>query len=278
MDEKYIKILSEDINLSEYSDEDFVEVFVMEFRPWIRKNHGDEVGQYPMSLLVKKYIKQFALDSGIEESDLRWYSNILNQMTKIGQHLVRQEIVKLPSLKKDIFFTQKFKKILDHFIDSYNFPDFVKVHFEEDSPFKVSGWITVEFEPSMKYDGDFKNVHAFPRELNNLITNYMGFELGSPAHGKLEFQFGGGVRFLGVEDWVKNVLNKKIKKEIKTLPNRSSLHSMKFTTNTSSIRGEITLVYVRNAWYSNQENFKSEFQNYLKSLGYNSNRLLVSGK
>jgi len=44
MDEKYIKILSEDINLSEYSDEDFVEVFVMEFRPWIRKNHGDEVG------------------------------------------------------------------------------------------------------------------------------------------------------------------------------------------------------------------------------------------
>jgi hypothetical protein len=106
----------------------------------------------------------------------------------------------------------------------------------------------------------------------------MGFELGSPAHGKLEFQFGGGVRFLGVEEWVKNVLNKKIKKEIKTLPNRSSLHSMKFTTNTSSIRGEITLIYVRHTWYSNQENFKSEFQNYLKSLGYNSNRLLVSGR
>jgi hypothetical protein len=105
----------------------------------------------------------------------------------------------------------------------------------------------------------------------------MGFELGSPAHGKLEFQFG-GVRFLGVEEWVKNVLNKKIKKEIKTLPNRSALHSMKFTTNTSSIRGEITLIYVRNTWYSNQENFKSEFQNYLKNLGYNSNRLYVSGR
>ena len=93
MDEKYIKILSEDINLSEYSDEDFVEVFVMEFRPWIRKNHGDEVGQYPMSLLVKKYIREFALESGLEELDLR-YSNILNQMIKIGRQLVKQEIIK----------------------------------------------------------------------------------------------------------------------------------------------------------------------------------------
>ena len=276
MDKKYIKILSEDINLSEYSDEDFVEVFVMEFRPWIRKNHGDEVGQYPMSLLVKKYIREFALKSGLEELDLR-YSNILNQMIKIGRQLVKKEIIKLPSLKKDIFFTQKFKKILDHFIDSYNFPDFVKVHFKENSPFKVSGWITVDFEPAMKYDGDFKNVHAFPRELNNLITNYMGFELGSPAHGNLEFQFG-AVIFLGVEEWVKNVLNKKIKKEIKTLPNRSALHSMKFTTNTSSIRGEITLIYAKNTWYANQENFKSEFQNYLKSLGYNNYRLFVSGR
>jgi len=277
MDEKYIKILSEDINLSEYSDEDFVEVFVMEFRPWIRKNHGDEVGQYPMSLLVKKYIKDFALESGLEENGLR-YSNILNQMILIGRQLAKQEIIKLPSLKKDIFFTEKFKKILDHFVDSYNFPDFVKIHFEENSPFKVSGWVTVEFEPAMKYDGDLNNVHVFSRELTNLITNYMGFELGSPAHGKLEFQFGGGVRFLGVEDWVKNVLNKKIKKEIKTLPHRGALHSMKFTTNTGAIRGEITLTYTRDTWYSNQTNFKSEFQNYLQSLGYNTNRLLVSGR
>ena len=277
MDEKYIKILSEDINLSEYSDEDFVEVFVMQFRPWIRKNHGDEIGEYPMSLLVKKYIKDFALESGLEEDGLR-YSNILNQMILIGRQLAKQEIIKLPSLKKDIFFTQKFKKILDHFIDSYNFPDFVKVHFEETSPFKVSGWITVEFEPAMKYDGDLRDVHVFSRELTNLITNYMGFELGSPAHGKLEFQFGGGVRFLGVEDWVKNVLNKKIKKEIKTLPHRGALHSMKFTTNTGAIRGEITLTYTRDTWYSNQTNFKSEFQDYLQSLGYNTNKLLVSGR
>jgi hypothetical protein len=277
MDEKYIKILSENINLSEYSDEDFVEVFVMEFRPWIRKNHGDEIGEYPMSLLVKKYIKDFALESGLEETDLR-YNNILNQMIRIGRELVKREIIKLPSLRRDIFFTEKFKKIIDHFIDSYNFPDFVKIHFEETSPFKVSGWITVEFEPAMKYNGDLKNVHAFPRELTNLVTNYMGFELGSPAHGKIDFQFGGGVRFLGVDEWVKNVLNKKIKKEIKTLPNKSALHSMKFSTNTGAIRGEITLTYTRDTWYSNQTNFKSEFQNYLQSLGYNTNRLLVSGR
>ncbi len=48
----YNNIIFESIDVTQYNDEDFVEVFVMEFRPWIRKNHGDEVGEYPMSLLV----------------------------------------------------------------------------------------------------------------------------------------------------------------------------------------------------------------------------------
>lgn len=275
MGKKYIKILSEEIDISGYSDEDFLEVFVTEFRIWIRRNHGDEVGEYPMSLLVKKYIKEFAEEYGLTEHDLR-YSNTFTKMVVIGKKLVQTEIRTLPSLKKDIIFTERFKKIIDHFISNYNIPDFIKIHFQEDSPFVVRGWMTADFESAMKYYGSLNDVHKFSREFNNLITNYLGFELGSPAHGNLDYYFESGFRLLGVDEWVKGVLNKKIKKEIKTLPGKSALHSMKFNVNNSQLRGEIKLVYSQNYRYGYRDNFKDELKKYLKDLGYNPDRLQVS--
>ena len=56
---KLIPVLLEEFNLNDYSDEDFVEVFVKYFRNWVKKKHGDEIGGYPMSLLFKKYTNEF---------------------------------------------------------------------------------------------------------------------------------------------------------------------------------------------------------------------------
>jgi len=271
----YNNIIFESIDVTQYNDEDFVEVFVMEFRPWIRKNHGDEVGEYPMSLLVKKYINEFANEFGLSSNELR-YGNTLNQMRLIGREIARKGIRQLPSLSKNFMFTEKFKKVIDYFISAYDLPDFVKIHLEETSPFRVRGWMEVDFESAMKYNGNIKELHTFPKEFTNLVTSYLGFEVGSPIHGKIDFNFSNSVRFTGVEEWVKNVLNKKIKKEIKTLSSRDSLHSMKFNTNDSAIRGEILLVYTRNSWYSNQITFKEEFKKYLENLGYNPMRLIVN--
>ena len=54
----FVSMLIEQVNLEGYTDEDFIEVFVNLFRPWVKSNHGDEVGQHPMSYLVKKYIDE----------------------------------------------------------------------------------------------------------------------------------------------------------------------------------------------------------------------------
>ena len=246
----------------------------MSIRTWIKKNHGDEIGEYPMSLLVKKYIKEFGTEYEVSDYDIR-YNNTLTQMTNIGRALVKKEVRKLPSLKKDIIFTKRFKKILDHFISKYDIPDFVKIHFKEDTPFVVRGWMTAEFEPAMKYDGSLDEIKQFSRELKHLITNYLGFEMGSPVHGNIDFYFQDGFTLLGVDEWVKNVLNKKIKKDIKTWKNKSVLHSIKFNTNTSKLYGEIGLVYSASSWNSYREIFRDELKQYLKNLGYSSKRLIV---
>jgi hypothetical protein len=258
----------EEVNVSEYNDEDFIEAFVMEFRPWIKKNHGDEVGEYPMSLLVKKYIKEFSAAIGVPESRLRHY-NTVQQMRAIGVEIVTSGMRKLPSLSKDFLFTEKFKKIIDYFISSYNLPDYIKVHLEETSPFRVRGWISADFELTMKYKGSFDEIFKLSVDLKNLINNYLGLSFGSPAHGNIDFYFQSGVRFENVDEWVKNVLNKKIKKEVKTLPNKNVLHSMKFSATGHNITGVISLIYSRNTWTSNQNIFKKEIKEYLKNLGYN---------
>ena len=274
IEESIISTITEDVDISGYTDEDFLEVFVMEFRTWIKKNHGDEIGEYPMSLLVKKYIKEFGTEYEVSDYDMR-YNNTLTQMANIGRVLVKKEVRKLPSLKRDIIFTKRFKKVLDHFISKYDIPDFVKIHFKEDTPFVVRGWMTAEFEPAMKYDGSLDEIKEFSRELKHLITNYLGFEMGSPVHGNIDFYFQDGFTLLGVDEWVKNVLNKKIKKDIKTWKNKSVLHSIKFNTNTSKLYGEIGLVYSASSWNSYREIFRDELKQYLKNLGYSSKRLIV---
>ncbi len=272
--ESIISTITEDVDISGYSDEDFLEVFVMEFRTWIKKNHGDEIGEYPMSLLVKKYIKEFGTEYEISDYDMR-YNNTLTQMTSIGRALVKKEVRKLPSLNRDIIFTKRFKKILDHFISEYNIPDFVKIHLKEETPFVVRGWMTAEFEPAMKYDGSLDEIKKFSKDLKHLITNYLGIEIGSPVHGNIDFYFQDGFTLLGVDEWVKNVLNKKIKKDIKTWGNKSVLHSIRFNPNTSKLLGEIGLVYSGSSWNSYREIFREKLKQYLKNLGYSSKRLIV---
>ena len=62
-------LVKEQVDVSEYEESDFIEVFVKYFRPWVKRFHGDEVSEYPMSHLVKKYNADFIKDYGIELRD-----------------------------------------------------------------------------------------------------------------------------------------------------------------------------------------------------------------
>lgn len=102
-------LVKEQVDVSEYDDSDFIEVFVKYFRPWIKKFHGDEVSEYPMSHLVKKYTADFIKDHGIEIRD-RYYSNDLKKLVDIGKSLVVKGTHNLPSLKKEGRFLEKYDK------------------------------------------------------------------------------------------------------------------------------------------------------------------------
>jgi hypothetical protein len=133
----------------------------------------------------------------------------------------------------------------------------------------------MDFVPTMKYDGSLNKVNGFNQEFINLITNYLGFEIGSTAHGKLSL-ITKNPRFIGFDNWYDSFFNKKFKKDIKELPNvKSYLHSVKIKSGNFTIICEIVLTFKRNTRWEMGENIKSEIINYLEGLGYNKNRLIV---
>ena len=272
--EKVVRTVLESFNPKEYQDEDFVEVFVNYFRPWVKKNHGDEIGQYPLSLLIKNHMKEFAEDYDVVDVVTGYYG-AYRSMANVGRELAQKGVHKMPSLKNEGFFLERYKKAITFFTDRLELPEWITLNLTEDSPYVVNGFFRVDFDKSIR-DKSEKNYRAsdLAVEFINTLTNFLGIETGSVTHGKLDLNISGAFEYQGVDEWVKQTLNKEIKKKIRALPNSQVLHSVKFNTSTNNVGGLINLTFKSNAW-RHTSTFTEEVRELLESLGYNTDRLRV---
>jgi hypothetical protein len=270
---KVINRIVESYSDDKYDDEDYVEVFLHYFRPWIRANHGDEIGEYPLSFLVKKYISEFAEANGIRPEEVIYsYRNNLINASNFGERLVRMGKHKLPSLRSQEKFTETHKKPLEFFVGSMKLPEFMKINFIEPTPYRVQAVLSVDWVPLIKYQGEKTfNYDSIKRELEQRIKDFLGIEFGNPTHGQLSFNF--TKDYIGVDEWVKKSLNKEIKKEIRALPKSIILHAIKFETlRSSNLGGELKLSFKN---WNGRSDFVKEVKNLLQLMGYNTNILKV---
>lgn len=272
--EKVVRTVLESFNPKEYQDEDFVEVFVNYFRPWVKKNHGDEIGQYPLSLLIKNHMKEFAEDYDVVDVVTGYYG-AYRSMANVGRELAQKGVHKMPSLKNEGFFLERYKKAITFFTDRLELPEWITLNLTEDSPYVVNGFFRVDFDKSIR-DKSEKNYRAsdLAVEFINTLTNFLGIETGSVTHGKLDLNISGAFDYYGVDEWVKQTLNKEIKKKIRTLPNSQVLHSVKFNTSTNNVGGLINLTFKSGVW-RHTSTFTEEVRELIESLGYNTDRLRV---
>ncbi len=267
-----INKIVESYNNDSYDDSDYIEVFLNFFRPWVKEKHGDEISNYPLSYLVKKYISEFVQDFEIDPtSTILGYRDNIRNVAAVGKALVQKGKTKLASLQSKEKFTEKYKKQLDFLVNKLELPDFIKLDFVEETPYNVIGRIRVDWEKLIKYPTD-KTFRAndISRELKNKIENFLGVELGNPTYGQLSLTF--NKAYVGVEDWVKKTLNKEIKKEIRSLPRASILHAIKFETNGDKFGGELKLSFKN---WNGRNDFKKQVENLLQELGYNTKTLEV---
>lgn len=272
---KFVSMIVEQVNLDGYNDEDFVEVFVNLFRPWVKSKHGDEVGKYPMSYLIKKYVEEFALDNKIE---LNRYYGDLKKIVHIGRDIVRNGAYQLPSLNTNKKFTERFKNPLLFFVDNLNLPDFINIEFDEESPNNVRGKVIVGFQKMIKSNAKPTGIYNMSNKLQKSFEDYLGIEFGSPVHGKLDFYLNTTPIYIGLDEWIKQEFNKNIKKQIKQLPlAERNISSLKFILNTNNhLKAEIKIGWKRDSRYGDHHKIKDEVRNILKSMGYNTDILEVT--
>ena len=272
---KFVSMIVEQVNLEGYNDEDFVEVFVNLFRPWVKSKHGDEVGKYPMSYLIKKHLEEFASDNKIELQ--RFYGGDLKKIIEIGRQIVRNGAYQLPSLNTNKKFTERFKKPLLFLVDNLNLPDFINLQFDEETPNRVRGEVVVDFPKLIKSSNSSKSAYRISQKLQKSFEDYLGVEFGSPVHGKLDFYLNTTPIYVGLDEWIKKELNKNIKKQIKELPlAERNISSLKFILNTNHIKGEIKIGWKRDSRYGEHHKIKEEVRNILKFMGYNTEILEVT--
>ena len=265
-----VRRITEQVNLEDYSAEDFFDVFFQVFRQWIFEKLGEDYKKYPMSLLLKKYGPDFAVEKGLvhrgarSEFDSSHYS-----LEHYGKELVKKAHYTLPSSYKDEKFTEKYAKAIPHFVSMLELPSFVNLQFVEDRPNRVKLYINVNYDEWMKSPKKFSiSEYSILSKLKKIFEDFGGVDFGNPAHGEVEMNYS-SMKDSVADEWVKKVLNKTLKKSIRELPIGHLLHSIRFKPSTGG--GEISLVFKDRATYEGKRKMTDQTRELLTQLGYGPN-------
>ncbi len=251
-----------------YSDFDYMSAFFQIFHNWLKKNTPEEVWSYPTSYLIQKYSKPFLQSLGGDNA--RWESDDYEinkwDVQRIVDAAVKQGQYKLPSLYKEEKFTEKYKKIIPTLIEHLELPEYSQIEIIEDDP------NFVKFKPQVLYANmlladETKRVDRYnlDRKITHFLENFIGLELGNPVHGKVEISVTDPVLF-GIDEWIKDVLNKQIKKHIRAFPEARGLKSIRFQPNVTG--GEMKLVFTGYPSFALRNALRDKIKSYLQQLGY----------
>jgi len=271
-----IKNIVEQVNL-EYDELDYMAAFVHIFMDWIRKNTPEKFWSYPFGFLVKKYSKQFLIDmTGTDYRNMDDYNDYEISkwdIEKIVKSVVKRGGYQLPSLYSEEKFTEKYNKILPEIIEQLELPEYASIRFVEDDPKFVKVFVDVPFA-TMLLSPSTKSISTYTisRKIEDFVKNYLGLELGNPAHGELNIQVE-EPKLVGLEPWVKDVLNKVIKKEIRTFPEARDLKSIRFEPNTTG--ANMKFIFKGYPSYQSRSALKDKVKSYFSKLGFPDNKIRI---
>ena len=262
-----------EMDLSQYDENDFTDAFVFLFRNWIVNKMGDESKKYPFSFLLKKYGQKF-LDESFGDRYSKYFSDrdvdfSRYMIPRIGKYFIQSGIHSLPSLRGEEKFTEKYARHIPRLIKLLEIPSWVKIEIKEDKPNEVVVNLIVDYPSYLKNDPSSLNLDQYrlQKKLQTILEDYLGVDFGNPVHGELNLSL--RIMSENTESWIKNVLNKEIKKHIKSMPDGNNVHSIRFEPKTTG-NSDMRIVYKENSHrHMHQYDFRNKVRDYLKGLGYN---------
>jgi hypothetical protein len=266
--ERIVNLVLEQVNLNDYEEEDFYDAYFSTFRQWIVEKLGEDIKKYPLSYLLRKYGNEFEKDMEIgDASNYDYQSYSKYRLLRSAKKLVEKGKFVLPTLNQNTKFTEKYKKLLPYFVEQAGLPDFVSVIFQEDQPNRVKVRFDVDFEKMIKSQERYVlSSHNLLDKIKRYLKNFLGVEFGNPAYGEVDME-SDKTNYVGLDEWVKNVLNKKIKKEIKALLKPNPIHAIRFEVNNG--KATMKIVFSDSAGFGTRSNTIREIRSYLEKEGYN---------
>ena len=269
-----VKTIVEQVNqdLSKYDDNDFTDLFIFLFRNWLGDKLGEEVKKYPFSFLLKKFGQEFLIQTfgdkyrryfGDSDVDFNRF-----RIPQYGKYLAEIGAYTLPSLRSEEKFTEQYKRHIPRLIKLLEIPSWVRVELKEDEPYEVEVNLYVDYPSYLKKDPSSLNLdqYGLQKKLIQLFEDYLGIEYGNVAHGKLNLSL--DILSENEDTWVKNVLNKEIKKHIKAMPDGNYVHSIRFEPKVTG-NSNMKIIYKENAHREiHLYSFRNKVREYLKELGY----------
>jgi len=272
------KNLSEQVE--QYDELDYYDVFFKTFKKYLQEKKGLDVEKFPMSYLLKKYIKDFIADYELSGFDDDWDDDFQIRTWSAhrwGRDLIEKGVVTIPSMRPEGTFMSKYSKFVDLFTKKLNLPDYVKLEINEPESYVLEPSLIVDWEKVMKSPEKVRvpSRGVIIKELKSFLQNYMGFEIDSPFRGGVSVERA-TLNDLNYDVWMKNEITKKIKPEIKKLPNANQIKAIRTEYSSNSV--ELKIIFYNNYGfnYSQKRALRDQANALLEELGYNTKHISVS--
>lgn len=267
---KISDLLKESFNEDDFSREDYVEIFLEEFKKFLQKKYGDSLVRAPLSYHLKKDMNNFLIELDLidDEDDAPNFPDIYDMET-FGKKMVSKGIVEMPSLYKTERFLNKHRKKLDFFINRMDIPNYLQISFSEDEPYEVDVKICTDYLKFMTFEEEI-NISQFEivEKLKKSIENYLGIEVsGNRSHGDLAFKVQYDVCNRDeLTNWINNTFKKDIVKKLRSAYETKNIHSVQLIVPKDYGKLEIKFKYKSNSY----NRIKSSLvRDVLKSEGLN---------
>jgi len=266
-----IRLLIETVSLEDLDYDDIHDIINVFFRSWLQEKKP-EINQkrFAITYLQRRYFNEFLKDIGLLDSgDQDEYDfdkkDILRHLLSLGR-------IELPLYHEhETKFLETYRKNFEFLVKRLDLPKFVKLEFTEPKPFELECSVEVDFESWIKSNETFPTRFSLDRDIERLLQNYMGIEVGESRFGGIQISVQ-EYDYVGYNDWVKNIFPK-IKKEIKQIPKLANVRAIrgKIENNRKFIIG-VSFVSFSPYGYLSIDH-KKEIREIWKNHGYSEDKL-----
>jgi hypothetical protein len=233
--------------------------------------YADESGKNFSKKIPISYLDKVLRDEIIEKYKLNVPSYSSRKYVDIVKQLIQKGAIEFETFRPEQKFTEKYANPLSKIISRIKINPKYKITIGEEKPNEVYVRVNIDTEDWLKLSNEEKRqANEFQANLRINIQKFLGVEFGSPAHGKLNMN-GYGINIMNSDEWIKNVMNKKIKKEIKE--SIFSDYIQRISINFKNDKLKISIISPRHRRMNRYWDIRTQFEKFMSDLfqkyGYN---------